>query len=33
MPKPATEPILADPAPLPGSVVLRQRWAELAYFH
>ena len=33
MPKPATEPILADPPSLPGSVVLRQRWAELAYFH
>ncbi len=30
---PATEPVLADPPPLPGRTVLRQRWAELAYFH
>jgi uncharacterized protein len=30
---PATEPVLADPPPLPARAVLRQRWAELAYFH
>ena len=29
----AIEPILPDPPPLPGRPVLRQRWAELAYFH
>lgn len=29
----ATEPVLADPPPLPGSPVLRQRWTELGYFH
>jgi uncharacterized protein YqjF (DUF2071 family) len=27
------EPVLADPPPLPGRAVLRQRWTELAYFH
>jgi uncharacterized protein len=27
------EPILADPPLLPGRAVLKQRWAELAYFH
>jgi uncharacterized protein YqjF (DUF2071 family) len=27
------EPIRADPPPLPGRAVLRQRWTELAYFH
>ena len=27
------EPVLVDPPPLGGRRVLRQRWAELAYFH
>lgn len=31
--RPPTEPITADPPPLPGRAVLRQRWTELAYFH
>ena len=33
MSPPAAEQVNADPPPLPGSAMLRQRWAELAYFH
>ncbi len=29
----AIEPVTADPPPLNGRTVLRQQWAELAYFH
>ena len=29
----ATEPVQVHPPPLGGRRVLRQRWAELAYFH
>lgn len=27
------EPVTADPPPLPGRPLLRQRWTDLAYFH
>jgi len=30
---PMIEPVLPDPLPLERRAVLRQRWAELAYFH
>ena len=29
----APEPVVADPPPLTGRVVMRQRWTDLAYFH